>query len=81
MKAGGPLRTNRSCTDVIMGVRKPDGTLTWITVNSLPLLQEDGKTLAGAVVSVEDIGECKRIEEQLGHWLPRSARQSNDRTS
>ena len=27
------LRTGKPCTDKIMGVHKPDGTLTWITVN------------------------------------------------
>jgi eukaryotic-like serine/threonine-protein kinase len=59
------LRTGRPCTDVIMGVHKPDGTLTWITVNAQPLFQEDNKTLAGVVASFEDISERKRIEEQL----------------
>jgi PAS domain S-box-containing protein len=75
------LRTGRPCTDVIMGVHQPDGTLTWITVNSQPLLQEDGKTLAGAVVSFEDISERKRIEEQLRQCLTHSAKQSSDRLS
>jgi PAS domain S-box-containing protein len=59
------LRTGRPCTDVVMGVHKPDGTLTWITVNAQPLFQADGRTLAGVVASFEDITDRKRTEELL----------------
>jgi PAS domain S-box-containing protein len=59
------LRTGRPCTDVIMGVHKPDGTLTWITVNSQPLFRADGQTLSGVVASFEDITDRKRVEELL----------------
>jgi PAS domain S-box-containing protein len=37
------LSTGRPCTDIIMGVYKPDGTLTWITVNAQPLFGADGR--------------------------------------
>src|SRR5262249_1815463 len=33
------LRTGQPCRDVVMGIHKPDGTLTWISVNSQPLFQ------------------------------------------
>ena len=59
------LRTGRPCTDVVMGVHKPDGTLTWITVNAQPLFQADGRTLAGVVASFEDITDRRRTEERL----------------
>jgi PAS domain S-box-containing protein len=59
------LRTGRPCTDVVMGVHKPDGTLTWITINAQPLFQTDGRTLAGVVASFEDITDRKRTEELL----------------
>jgi PAS domain S-box-containing protein len=59
------LRTGQPCTDVVMGVHKPDGTLTWITVNAQPLFQPDGRTLAGVVASFEDITDRKRTEELL----------------
>jgi PAS domain S-box-containing protein len=59
------LRTGQPCTDVVMGVHKPDGTLTWITVNAQPLFQADGRTLAGVVASFEDITARKRTEELL----------------
>ncbi len=59
------LRTGRPCTDRVMGVHKPDGTLTWITVNAQPLFEADGRTLAGVAVSFEDVTERKRTEEAL----------------
>jgi PAS domain S-box-containing protein len=59
------LRTGRPCTDIVMGVHKPDGTLTWITVNAQPLFQADGRTLAGVAVSFEDVTDRKRTEEAL----------------
>jgi PAS domain S-box-containing protein len=59
------LRTGQPCTDVVMGVHKPDGTLTWITVNAQPLFQADGRTLAGVAASFEDITDRKRTEELL----------------
>jgi PAS domain S-box-containing protein len=59
------LRTGRPCTDKVIGVYKPDGTLTWITVNAQPLFQADGRTLAGVATSFEDITDRKRTEELL----------------
>jgi PAS domain-containing protein len=59
------LRTGKPCSDVVMGVHKPDGTLTWITINSQPLFQTDGRTLDGVVASFEDITDRKRSEEAL----------------
>jgi PAS domain S-box-containing protein len=59
------LRTGRPCTDVVMGVHKPDGTLTWITINSQPLFAAESQTLVGAAASFEDITERKRIEGAL----------------
>jgi PAS domain S-box-containing protein len=59
------LRTGRPCMDKVMGVHKPDGTLTWVTVNAQPLFEADGRTLAGVAASFEDITERKRLEEKL----------------
>jgi PAS domain S-box-containing protein len=58
------LRTGQRCSDIIMGVYKPDATLTWISINSEPLLEADG-TLGGVVASFEDITERRRVEEAL----------------
>jgi PAS domain S-box-containing protein len=59
------LRTGRPCTDIVTGVYKPDGALTWISINSRPLLDADGVTLGGVVASFQDITERKRTEAAL----------------
>jgi eukaryotic-like serine/threonine-protein kinase len=59
------LRTGRPCSNIVMGVYKPDGGLTWISINSQPLLDADGVTLSGVVASLEDITERRRTEEAL----------------
>jgi PAS domain S-box-containing protein len=59
------LRTGQPQSNVIMGIRKPDGTLTWISINSQPLFQP-GETQAYAVVtSFTDITNRKQAEEAL----------------
>jgi PAS domain S-box-containing protein len=63
------LRTGQPCSDVLMGIHKPDGTLTWITINSQPLFRADGKTLSGVVASFEDITDRRRTEEALRQAL------------
>lgn len=67
------LRTGRPCTDVVMGMHKPNGTLTWITVNAQPLFEADGQTLAGVVASFEDVTDRKRTEELLRQTADRLA--------
>lgn len=58
------LRTGQPCSNIIMGVYKPDDTLTWISINSEPAFEADG-TLGGVVASFEDITERRRLEEAL----------------
>jgi PAS domain S-box-containing protein len=63
------LRTGKPCFDVVMGIHKPDGPLTWISINSQPLLR-GGKTTPYAVVaSFEDITDRKRRTRPF--WLGR----------
>src|SRR5437870_1655535 len=38
------LRTGRPCSHVIMGVHKPSGELTWISINSQPPFRPDAPT-------------------------------------
>jgi two-component system, cell cycle sensor histidine kinase and response regulator CckA len=59
------LRTGKACVDVMMGVYKPDGKLSWLIVNSQPLIMP-GETRPYAVVaSFVDITERKQMEAQL----------------
>jgi PAS domain S-box-containing protein len=59
------LRTGQPISDAIMGVYKPNGTLTWISINSQPLFRA-GETLPYAVVaSFSDITQRKQAELEL----------------
>jgi PAS domain S-box-containing protein len=56
------LRTGQSFSNVVMGVHKPNGELTWISINSQPLFRPGETTPAGVVASFSDITERKRTE-------------------
>jgi PAS domain S-box-containing protein len=59
------LRTGEFLTDVVMGLRKPDETLTWISINSHPLFNP-GETAPYAVaVTFSDITERRAAEAQI----------------
>lgn len=59
------LRTGKAQEHVVMGVYKPDGTLTWIAVNAHPLCHPHDATLYGVACSFVDITEHKQQEQQL----------------
>jgi PAS domain S-box-containing protein len=59
------LRTGEPCSNVVMGVYKPDDSLTWISINSQPLFRA-GESLPYAVVaSFADITARKQAELAL----------------
>ncbi len=49
------LRTEKPVRDVVMGVHKPDGSLTWILVNAEPMFDASGAEVAAVVASFADI--------------------------
>ena len=49
------LREARSVRDVVMGVSKPDGTVSWIMVNVEPIIGADGVDTHSVVCSYTDI--------------------------
>lgn len=55
------LRTGEPLTDVLMGIYKPDGTLTWLRINSQPLFRPNETTPYAAVASLIDITRRKQI--------------------
>ncbi|WP_404785354.1 EAL domain-containing protein [Altericista sp. CCNU0014] len=59
------LRTGKSCRNVIMGIRKPDDRLTWISVNSQPLFHPDELLPYAVVASFSDITEQKQAKDAL----------------
>jgi len=59
------LRTGVPQSNVIMGIQKPDGTLTWISINAVPIFDAEDPLPASAVVSFSDITDRKRSEDVL----------------
>ncbi len=57
------LTTGKAAGPITLGVRKPDGEISWAVFRAEPVLDPDG-SLAGAVVTFLDITERKRIEEE-----------------
>jgi len=59
------LRTGQPYDNVIMGVYKPTGELTWISINSQPLIRPHEQKPYAVVASFYDITERKWAEEAL----------------
>lgn len=58
------LRTGQACLNVIMGVHKPDGSFTWISINTEPLVLDGTTTPHGVVATFLDITERKRLQSE-----------------
>jgi PAS domain S-box-containing protein len=58
------LKTGLPQKDVIMGIHKPDGELTWISINTQPIFQEGKTTPFRVVATMHDITERKRGEKE-----------------
>ena len=63
------LSTGEPCSNVIMGLHKPDGALTWISVNSQPLLRTGEPKPYAAVTSFADITERVATEAERSRLL------------
>ncbi len=59
------LRTGQACHNVIMGIRKTDGSLTWLLVNAEALYRPGEPKPYAVVASFADVTERKRVEEEL----------------
>jgi PAS domain S-box-containing protein len=59
------LSTGEPMTDVVMGVRRPDGRRIWISINSQPVKHPDEASPHAVVTTLHDITERKATEEQL----------------
>jgi diguanylate cyclase (GGDEF)-like protein/PAS domain S-box-containing protein len=59
------LRTGEPQSDVVMGHRGPDGSLTWLSMNVRALGGSDGQPPSGVVISFTDITERRSFEERL----------------
>ncbi|WP_013325375.1 PAS domain S-box protein [Gloeothece verrucosa] len=59
------LRTGQPQSNIVMGVYKPEGSLTWISINSQPLFYPNSEQPYGVVASFTDITERKQLELHL----------------
>jgi PAS domain S-box-containing protein len=59
------LRTGKPCSNVGMGIYKPNGELRWISVNSQPLFRDEEITPYAVVTSFTDITTRKQAEAAL----------------
>ena len=53
--------------DVLMGIHKPSGDLTWITINAVPLFDQhaqEGSLPSSVVVTFADVTERKHLEDE-----------------
>ncbi|MEI6614238.1 MAG: PAS domain S-box protein, partial [Chrysiogenales bacterium] len=58
------LREKRPVKNVVMGAKRPDGFVSWINVNAVPLLSKAG-VLKGVIGTFQDISERKRAEDDV----------------
>jgi PAS domain S-box-containing protein len=58
------MKENRPVKDVEMGVRRPDGSTSWINVSAAPLINEAG-ALEGVVGTFAEITERKQLELEV----------------
>ena len=59
------LRTNRPCTGVLMGLRKADQSVTWVSINSEPLLRRNETAPYAVVTTFEDVTRQLTAEQRL----------------
>lgn len=63
------LRTGEPQTNVIMGIHKPDGELTWISVSVQPIFKEGMAKPYRVVATMHDITERKRADEKIASYV------------
>ncbi|MBA3872675.1 MAG: PAS domain S-box protein, partial [Anaerolineae bacterium] len=59
------LRTGKSQTDVLMGIHKPDETVTWINVHAQPLFSGKSLLPEAVLTTFTDITEVRKAHEKL----------------
>ena len=59
------LRTGEPCKNIIMGVHKPHGELTWISINSQPIFHAEAAAPHAVVTTFHDMTDYKRAEQAI----------------
>jgi len=68
MAGARAMKERRPVKDIEMGLKRPDGSLTWINVSATPLMGQEGR-LEGIVGTFADITERKQAEEEIRRQL------------
>ncbi|MGZ5983653.1 MAG: sensor histidine kinase [Caulobacteraceae bacterium] len=63
------LRTGDPQSDVVMGVRRPDGERVWISINSQPVVHEGEAEPSAVVTTFHDVTGRKAAEEHQAKML------------
>ena len=71
------LRTGEPQRNVVMGVRRPDGTLAWILINSQPVSAPED-VAAAVLTTFSDISELQRTKCALGESEARFRNMADD---
>jgi PAS domain S-box-containing protein len=59
------LRTGKPQTNLVMGIHKPDGSVTWISANAVPIFEPGQEKAQSVVTSFMDITARKLADLQL----------------
>jgi len=59
------LATGQPQPGVTLGVRKPDGAVSWAVFRAVPVRDPESQEVTGAIVTFLDITERKRFEEKV----------------
>lgn len=59
------LETGKPQKNIVIGVERAEGQISWINVNSHPVIQEPGRRVIGTVTSFTDITAIRQAQEEL----------------
>jgi diguanylate cyclase (GGDEF)-like protein/PAS domain S-box-containing protein len=72
------LTSGKPLTGVPLGVRRPDRSVRWLSVNTIPLFRPGESEPYAAVASFSDVTERRRVEHALSQLAQRVQIESNE---
>jgi PAS domain S-box-containing protein len=79
------LTTGRALKDQIRGIKSQDGSVTWLSINTIPVFKQDDSKPSAVVISFQDVTKKVRSDQalleekkryaaaarmaKLGHWI------------
>lgn len=61
------LQTGTPLSNQVMGVQRPDGELRWITINAVPIFDNNASKPSRVISTFHDITGRKKVEDELWH--------------